>query len=129
MKLTAENVNKVFLFCSLSEYDGHGESKEVNGVMLSVWFSKTRLEQSKQDIVDMLNCLPDNFKKSGGGGWSFLNMCQDNNDEQWTGFHSDIDKLVTLGIATDSVSFLMPKDMWDVLPGGMPYILIEKQWN
>jgi len=73
----------------------------------------------------MLNDLPDNFKNDFGGGWSFLNMCEDKNGVQWTDFHATVDELVCLGLSIDKMSYLMSRDMWNVLPGGMPYLVIN----
>lgn len=73
----------------------------------------------------MLNELPMNFMQSGGQGWSFLNMCVDKNGNQWTGSHEIVDKLVCLGIASGYANFVLPRGMWKILPGGMPYIAID----
>jgi len=73
----------------------------------------------------MLKCLPDTFMSKSGGGMSFLNMCNDKDDSQWTDMHQNVDELVCLGKAINVVKFLMPREMCSVLPGGMPYIVIE----
>ena len=41
------------------------------------------------------------------------------------GMYSNVDQLVCLGNAIGKVKFLMPRDMWPILPGGMPYIAIK----
>ena len=73
----------------------------------------------------MIDCLPDAFKTTGGGGWSFMNMCVDKEDVQWTDFHQTIDELVCLGLSIEKLSYLMPREFWKVLPGGMPYLVIN----
>jgi hypothetical protein len=73
----------------------------------------------------MLSDLPDEFQASGGGGWSFLNACMTKTGEQWTGMHPTMDKLFMLGIAAGKARWLMPRDMWSVLPGGMPYVSVN----
>jgi len=73
----------------------------------------------------MLNQLPDDFKKSGGGGMSFLNICIDKEGNHWTDLHQTMDELVTMGIACQKAAFLMPREMWSVLPGGMPYVVLS----
>jgi hypothetical protein len=125
MKLTSENVNSTFLKCLFKKDENTEKHIAVEGVMLKVGFNPDRLKESEQTIIEMLNDLPDSFKPHGGGGMSFLNMCQDKNDNQWTGFHKTVDELVCLGIAIGKVSFLMPREMWSVLPGGMPYIAVS----
>lgn len=123
MELTAENVNKVFMDCLFKDGEDTTTHVAVEGIVTNVGFNPTRLDSHKQDIADMLDMLPDSFKQSGGGGMTFLNACMDNNDIQW-GEHRDMEQLVLLGIATKKAKFLMPRDMWQVCPGGMPYFVV-----
>lgn len=124
MKLTAENVNRIFLECMFEQ----GESTENyilgQGVITNVGFHPERLKKNEQNVSEMLAQLPDEFKKSVGGGMSFLNMCNDKDGNQWSDLHATMDQLVTLGISLNKVQFLMPREMWSVLPGGMPYIVV-----
>jgi hypothetical protein len=124
MKLTAENVHTTFMKCLFSE----GESTENyvlgEGCITKVGFHPERLKSNETNISEMLNQLPDEFKKIGGGGMSFLNMCNDKDGNQWSDLHQTMDELVTMGIASEKASFLMPRDMWNVLPGGMPYVVV-----
>lgn len=125
-KLTSENVEKIFMGCLFED----GENTDVhvigNGVITKVGFNPERLKEYEPKIIDMLSDLPDSFKESSGGGMSFLNMCQDKDDNQWSGQHSIMDMLVCLGNAINKVSFNLPRDMWNLLPGGMPYILVKE---
>ena len=73
----------------------------------------------------MLEQLPDKFHKEKGGGWSFLNLCMDKYRRQWTDLHSVCDMLVCLGIATGHLSFPMPRDLWNISPGEMPYVVVN----
>ena len=59
-----------------------------------------------------------------GGGWSFLQACVDKNGNHW-GEHSNMEELFCLGIAIGKVESLLPRDMWKVLPGGVPYYVIH----
>lgn len=124
MKLTAENVHKAFIDLLFKE----GESTEKyilgEGCNLKVGFNPERLKSKESDISKMLDQLPDEFKKSGGGGMSFLNMCNDKEGNQWCDIHRTMDELLTMGIASQKVSFLAPREMWSVLPGGLPYVVV-----
>jgi len=122
MNLTAENVHNIFKKCLSND---SVDIKIVDGVLTKASFCVKKLEENKSNISDMLNDLPDYFKKGSGDGWSFLNMCEDKNGVQWTDFHATVDELVCLGIAVDKMSYLMPRDFWKVLPGGMPYLVIN----
>lgn len=132
MKLTSENVSAVFSDCLFRDAElpngakpKEGEFTVGEGVRHRIGFHTERLLSHKQDVVDMLDCLADNFKQTKGGGWSFLQMCADKHDNQWTGDHAQVDKLVTLGAALDLIS-LTPVEMNRFLPGGVPYICIKE---
>jgi hypothetical protein len=116
MKLTAENVENLFTKCLRDEGD------PVEGVV-----SKAPLDTAghEEEIAAMLSELPNEFQAKGGGGWSFLNACATKDGEQWTGMHPTIDKLFMLGIASGKARWLMPRDMWSVMPGGMPYVSVN----
>lgn len=125
MKLTSEKVHEVFMNCLFKEDESTENHKIGEGVKTKVGFHPERLKESESTIVELLEELPTEFKKTGGGGWSFLNMCNDKNGNQWTGLHQSMDELVALGNATGKLSFQLPREMWDVLPGGMPYLVIN----
>jgi len=72
----------------------------------------------------MLSQLPKEFYKDSGGGMTFLNACNNSNGEQWTGLHSVMEQLFVLGIASSKVECLLPRDIWSMLLGGMPYYVI-----
>lgn len=125
MELNAKTVNDTFLECLLKEGESTENSKIGEGVMIKAKFNPERLKKNESLIEEMLAELPNEFQKSGGGGWSFLNMCEDKNGNQWADLHQTMDELLALGIAIGKISFLMPREMWNVLPGGMPYLVIN----
>lgn len=124
MKLTSENVETVFMNCLFKDDEDHSDPAIAEGIMSKVGFHKGRLESHSTDIEDLLFCLPEKFHKDIGGGWSFLNACEDKNGHQWTSFHQRMEQLFQLGLAIGKVECLMPRDMWKVLPGEMPYYVI-----
>jgi hypothetical protein len=100
----------------------------VEGIMRPFGFHPERLESHREEVAGMLANLPTEFRTSehgGGGGWSFLNACQDRNDVQWTGLHQVMDALFVLGIGLGLAAWLLPRDMWSALPGGMPYVVVK----
>lgn len=123
--LNTERVEEIFLKCLFKDGEDTGNGIDVEGVIVNVKFNPERIEENKAKIIEMLDELPDNFKEGQGGGWSFLNACMDKYDSQW-GEHKNIEQLVMLGIAIAKVKYGMPKEMWNILPGGMPYITILK---
>lgn len=124
MKLTAENVGIVFTDCLFKDEETTENHIKGEGVIIQVEFHPDRLSSHETDIISMLSDLPEQFKESGGGGWSFLNACMDKEGNQW-GEHSNIDQLLALGTAIRKVKFQMPRDMWTMLPGGMPYFSVK----
>lgn len=124
MRLTHQNVEAVFADC-LADSAAH----TLKGVLIEVAFNSEKIEAHKEDIMQMLMQLPKEFHRTGGGGWTFLNMCIDRDGNQWTDYHQTQDKLVCLGRAIGAVEFLLQRDLWRVFPGGMPYIVINDNLN
>ena len=89
--------------------------------------SRVALERNRRDIDALLDQLPEPFHQDTGGGWSFLNMCDDKDGNQWTGLHLVQEKLVVLGRGVDRIHFLLPRELWPVLPGSVPYIMISSR--
>jgi len=124
--LDADRVKEIFGDCLFRE--GEDTSAHVPGegiITLSFGFHLDRLEKHRNEIHDMLNELPDSFKATGGGGMSFLNACEDKHGNQWTGFHQHMEQLFVLGNAIGKVSYLMPREFWSMLPGAMPYVIVD----
>ena len=89
MKLTSENVRKVFDKCFCENGD-----KKIAGVAHEFLFDSKMLNENQNEIYDMLRQLPENFMEGSGGGWSFLMACNDKNGEQWTGLHLRMEQLL-----------------------------------
>ena len=123
MKLSAKNVQAVFEKC-LSVSQGELDLLPVEGIMGTYDFRKSKIDEHAEDIDSMLKELPDQFQKHGGGGMSFLNACQNNAEEQWTGLHRRMEELFVLGIAANKVKSVMPRELWSALPGGVPYYVV-----
>ncbi len=122
--LTAEKVVAVFEDCLFKDGEDTANHVKAEGITTIVRFHPQRLEGHRKDIEAMLAGLPDNFQASGGG-MSFLNACLDRDGNQWTGMHQTMEQLFQLGIAIGKVKPCLPRDMWSVLPGGMPYYVVS----
>jgi hypothetical protein len=126
MHLTSENVNNIFTDCLYNGGSDIGENEIMgNGVMQDFIFNRQKINRHTEDIAKMIDQLPDNFKKSVGGGWSFLNMALDKDGNQWCDLHQTMERLLSLGIAINKMGFAAPRYMWKVLPGGMPYVYVN----
>jgi hypothetical protein len=95
------------------------------GILTKAGFHPDRLEQHRDEVTSWLRMLPIEFQSDGGGGWSFLNACDDRNGVQWTGEHRRMDQLFILGIGLGIARWLLPRNMWSALPGGMPYVIVD----
>lgn len=127
MELTAENVHTILQDCLFDDEevkDGFPEHVAGEGVMRKMGFHPGRLASHKTEIEEMCDQLPGEFKRMGGGGSSFLNACVTATGEQW-GEHTNIDELLCLGTAIGKITFLMPRDQWGMLPGAMPYFVVN----
>lgn len=139
MDLTADNVHTIFLDCLFKDdeipSDGsHPPNMAVaEGVMHKCGFHAGRLQGHKQDVVSLLDQLPDAFHEKSGGGMSFLNACMTRGEtfdghqaegRQW-GEHVNIEELLCLGLALGIAEYNMPRDKWKYLPGGMPYFVVK----
>lgn len=123
--LTSERLDKVVLECLFHEGENTDDALKVEMIVNDYGFHPVRVQEHREEIVAMLDELPDEFKLStGGGGWTFLNACNTKDGEQWTGLHKQMEALFALGIAVDYVSEVLPRALWEILPGGMPYYQI-----
>lgn len=131
-KLDAGIVSRIFLDCLIKENEFDVKTKKpsspfytVEGIVAFYMLSKDRVSSHRQEIIDALSELPKEFMKKNGGGWTFLNMCVDKNGRQWSGLHRVMEQLVVLGVAINKVTYCLPRQVWNKLPGGVPYIQID----
>lgn len=127
MKLTSKAVNELMNDCLFTTAEINNGTPDnaviVKGVIKLFGFHPGRLETHKAEIAELLAELPDNFQANGGGGWSFLNACMDKDGNHW-GEHTDIEALIALGIATNQAKYLLSRDIWESMPGGVPYFVV-----
>ncbi|PZU95550.1 MAG: hypothetical protein DI527_00650 [Chelatococcus sp.] len=127
--LTADRVHEIARHClfKADEFPEDGSMPagaiRVDAVNAAFGFHPERIAEKRADIAALLAELPEAFMSDKGGGFSFLNACVDRLDRPW-GEHRDVEALLALGLATGLASFLMPRDMWDALPGGLPYFVV-----
>lgn len=124
--LTPQHVETVFTACLFKDGEDTSDHIVAEGIVHTVNFHPGRIEEHRQEIHDMLAELPDQFKTSSGGGYSFLNACLNKHGNQWTGLHQTQEKLVQLGIAIGEVEYCLPRNMWPLFPGGMPYFTVKQ---
>lgn len=92
------------------------------GVMLSVGFNPTMIDLRRNRIHEILTEINPSFKE----GISFMDLPFDKDKNQW-GEQRNADQLLVLGIAIGELKILMPREMWPMLPGGMPILQYKPQ--
>jgi hypothetical protein len=125
MRLYPEIVEAFFNVCLFRQGEKPEKMVKVEGIK-EVQFDTERLKSLKTEIIAMLDELPDQFRKSGGGGASFLDASFDKYGRQWTGLQMHMEQLFLLGIGIGKVRLLFPRrESLSTLPGGIPYYIID----
>jgi hypothetical protein len=124
MTLTPQAVATLLAACRIGLLHDDGDLVRTEGIVGAFSFSKARIAEHTSQIGVLLAELPDEFQAGKGGGWSFLNACNDRHGNLWTGEHRTMEALFCLGIAAGKAKWLMPREMWDAFPGGMPYVVV-----
>lgn len=127
----AKRVDEIFVDCLYREeemtdlVDGEVPvgAVIVEGITNRFGFNPDRLHRYKEEIREILNMMPDEFHtgEGKGGGMSFLNLCMTKDGHQW-GEHRNMEQLICLAIGLDMGKYCMPRMMWGMFPGGMPYV-------
>lgn len=122
MLINPNRVNEIFLDCMFNDDEiVNGtpivEPIAVDGVTIKIGLHPGRVEAHKAEISQILIQLPEEFKE----GWSFLNLCMDKDGNHWAE-HRTCEELVMLGLSTGLMEYILPREMWSALPGGMPYV-------
>ncbi len=119
----AEQVETLLIECVADKINE--STVTVDGIIQQFTISTRAVGAHKDEIRKLLDEMPLEFHspatEGGGGGWSFLNLCNDREGVQWAE-HRTMEALIVLGIAAGMASYLLPKEMWQFLPGGVPYV-------
>ena len=121
--VTTKEIRDLTVACLYSEEESTEGHILVEGINRSFGFHPERLRNRKDNVIKLLKQFSDDFMESGGGGMSFLNFCETKDGVQW-GEHPAMEELMCLGIGLELVRYILPKRMWSVFPGGMPYFVI-----
>ncbi len=127
--INSTRITEIMKDCLMKEDEIDGDSVKngipheiITGAMGGFAFQTDRISEYKAEINEFLLQLPEQFMKSIGGGWSFLNACIDKDGHQW-GEQMNVNELMVLGAAAKLVS-ISSKSMWSMFPGGMPYFTV-----
>lgn len=123
--ISSEEVTEIFKDCLYRDeelIDGKPliEPIIIQGIRSMYGLHPERIKYYSSKIEEFMNVMPNEFKQ----GWSFLNLCKTKDGDLWTGLHSVCEELMVLAIASGKMVYCCEKDMWDVLPGKVPYVKI-----
>lgn len=117
----SELVSNSFMKCLFKEGEDTSNYVKVEGIMKNFRLHPQRLEEQRELVTAMLAELPVEFKD----GWTFLNICANKNGELWTGEHSVCEQLIVMAIGLNLMDYCFPREMWAILPGGVPYLIVK----
>lgn len=132
MKLNPEWVEHLMKECLFSDVEVDSmppdelavKAVKVRGLVHNVGFNPDRLKANESLIIELLKELPAEFHANHGGGMSFLRAPCNKEGEQW-GDQQDAEKLMMLGIGIGKMEYMLPREVWSVLPGGVPYLVVK----
>ena len=122
IELTKDNVYNIFYDCLINNNE-ECDYKEVEVISSIFRFNKDKLKQYKNDIFNLIEQLPDMES-----GIAFMNLYLKKDSTKW-GSLVDAEYLLALGLATENLVYFLPKEMWPMLPFGMPLILRNQKEN
>ncbi len=126
--LTAERVRDLYARCFRPESEYHptrATRTQIEGWLMRHTFSVPQLAKSREEIIRLLLAIHRGFRSDEGQGGSVGMLTMRDDNVMWTGDMSDIEKLLSLGMAVGLVTFCVPREKWDRLPNGLPYVRIE----
>ncbi|SDA13059.1 hypothetical protein SAMN02799622_00897 [Methylobacterium sp. UNC378MF] len=120
--LTGAAVRDILL-ASLAGDEPTGPTVDVEGIIATYRFSVEAITTATPQIEQLIGELEDAFVQGRGGGWTFLNLCNDRHGQQWADLHTTMEALCVLAIAARRGQWCLPREYWHVMPGGMPYVV------
>lgn len=113
----AQEVHDLCSLCVAKDGD-----MRVECIIHSFVFSSEKLAEAKPRIAAVIRAVAsDSFLRGKGGGMSFLSLCEDRAGSLWAE-HGTMEMLVGLAIGAGLGGFCLPREVWNVLPGAMPYV-------
>ena len=123
--LNGNTVESLFFGSMFQPGEDTSKAVKVPGIRVNVGFHPDRLEANREAVEALIEELPDEFRTSGGGGWSFLNLCTTKTGELWTGQQNIAEQLYLLAAGLGKARFLLPREIWPAMPGGVPYMAFD----
>ena len=126
MLINPNRIHEIFLDCLFKEGEDHSQYISASGLTISVDFHPERIEKYSDEIHNILLNLPKEFQEDEGGGYTFLNMVLDKENNHCME-QSTAQELLLLSMGSGWADNLLPREVWSALPGGVPYIIVYKE--
>ena len=117
----SELVRNAFAKCIFNEDEDKTDYVTVEGIVNNFGLHPQRLEEQRELVTALLAELPAEFKE----GNTFLNLFTTKNGELWTGEHTVCEQLTVMAVGLDLMTYCFQREMWAVLPGGVPYVIVK----
>jgi len=117
----SEIVRKAFEDSLYKQGDNMDTAVSVEGLVHTYMFNPERLKEMRASISEVVAMLPERFH----AGDTFLNLCKTQNDELWTGDQTVCEQLVVMAIGLGLMEYCFSREVWRMLPGGVPYIIVR----
>lgn len=123
--LTSQSIDDIMRKCLFADDEAMDDVVKIEGIINNYAFHRARIKENADAIGEMLGELPDGFQSQKGSGLSFLNACIDRHGNQWTDSHRQRERLFALGIAAGKARWVFRRELWNTLPGGLPYVSVN----
>lgn len=115
-------IDSLFTSCLFRDGEPTDGAVMVEGITAHFGFHPDRLQAAVPELRALVDStVPDAFMSGGGGGSSFLALAFDRLGCHWAE-HPTLQQLVVMCIGAGLADYCLPREVWPVLPGGMPYV-------
>lgn len=88
----------------------------------SLRWHREMLDGARPTILRMLRGLPKEFRNESGGGLSMTRIDRREDGSEWDENGLPCCLLLAMALATGYAKISTPRELWDAMPGGLPYI-------
>lgn len=124
-KLTARRVKAIFWDCLTWTGTDDLVPVFVEAVLRGAAFDLARLDAYRQEIIELLMELPDEFMEDRGDGALITHAALDRHGHWWAPHIHDAEHLFLLSIAIGCARFTVLPELWYTNPSLQPYIVVN----
>lgn len=128
-----QELDELIRYCLFKEEELPGQGRIPDGAVLvegltgRFYFHPIRLKEIKSKVKALIkNLVQPSFFTSQGGGMSFLKLVEAKDGTIW-GEQRSANVLLCLAVALNEATILVPRHLWYLFPGGVPYIRFNDQ--